>query len=82
MTEILPCPATVMLLILNVIGISSEFTFVKQTSNKSINTIPLAPINHVSKNIMFKIPVISAVTRIMIKALRDLYYYTDNKKSY
>jgi len=26
--------------------------------------------------------VISAVTRIMIKVLRDLYYYTDNKKSY
>jgi len=81
-TAILPCSSTVILLILNVIGISPEFTFVKQTSNKSINTIPLAPINHVSKNIMFKIPVISAVTRIMIKALRDLYYYTDNKKSY
>jgi hypothetical protein len=31
---------------------------------------------------MFKIRVISAVTRIMIKVLRDLYYYTDNKKSY
>ena len=71
-----------MLLILNVIGISPEFTLVKQTSNKSINTIPLAPINPVSKNIMFKIPVISAVTRIMIKVLRDLYYYTDDKKSY
>ena len=71
-----------MLLILNVIGISSEFTFVKQTSNKNINTIPLAPINPVSINIMFKIPVISAVTRIMIKLLRDLYYYTDDKKSY
>ena len=60
MTAILPCSSTVMLLILNVIGISPEFTFVKQTSNKSINTIPLAPINPVSKNIMFKIPMISA----------------------
>lgn len=71
-----------MLLILNVIGISPEFTFVKLTSNKSINTIPTAPINPVSKNIMFKIPVISAVTRIMINVLRNLYYYTDDKKSY
>jgi hypothetical protein len=58
---------------INVTGISPDFTFVKDTKTINKNTIPLAPIKPVLKNIKFKMAVNMAVTSIMNSVCLDPY---------
>jgi hypothetical protein len=55
-------------------GISPARKFVKELSRININTIPLAPINPVEKNTIFKTPVIRAVIRIINSMGPDWYF--------
>ncbi len=59
---------------MNVSGICPPLTFVKETNRISIKTMPDAPRSPVLKKLIFKIPVIKAVSTIISNVNLEPYF--------